>query len=224
MDLSEIRRELTELRAEMAALRNNGHSRNGPLETLSESSITDRRGMLKKVAGLAVGVATVGLLHPVTSKGSNGSSLTQGKGQIPNANGDPLLVGQINTASADTFLNQSGATSFAIQNTSVTVLDTDPPLIGRNWAANLPVAPTGAIGTFGATSAVGSTTPNTDVYGVVGFAETTGTGASVGVFGIGDDIGVRGKVTLAQAEFLLAPSRLCHSESELEQFQIRMPA
>jgi hypothetical protein len=52
--------------SELATLRSNGnaqHNGNGTslLESAESTALTDRRGMMKKMAGLAVGVAAVGL-------------------------------------------------------------------------------------------------------------------------------------------------------------------
>src|ERR1017187_7374202 len=42
------------------------------------ASVTDRRGMMKKIAGLAVGLAAAGLLKPSRALANNGDSLTFG--------------------------------------------------------------------------------------------------------------------------------------------------
>src|SRR5450631_4343735 len=42
------------------------------------ASVTDRRGMMKKIAGLAVGVAAAGLLKPSRALANNGDPLTFG--------------------------------------------------------------------------------------------------------------------------------------------------
>jgi len=99
-DLASIRQELNELRAEMTALRKNGNH-NG-LDVLTDPALTDRRGMMKKMAGLAVGVAAVGLLRPSSSKAARPTSH-----RAPHTTGDNFVLGDTNDADAQSNLINS---------------------------------------------------------------------------------------------------------------------
>lgn len=191
IDLIEIRRELDELRAKVAKLEN-GRARRTDLES-DLPTVIDRRGMMKKMAGLAVGVAAVGLLRPSgISAGGRGNPALDGKGLVPAADGNPLVLGMSNFATSYTFLNQgSPATAFIVQNSSTTVLNA-APLMGRNFASNIPLLPTETAAVLGATDARGSTTPNASIAGVYGSAVTAGSGTASGVIGSGTHIGVSG--------------------------------
>ena len=92
-----IREELrNELHAAQCVNHGNGSDGRSLSHSLESSALTDRRGMLKKVAGIAVGVATVGLLRP----SDNGAAQLRSKTESsPTATGDPLLLGQFNAAS-----------------------------------------------------------------------------------------------------------------------------
>src|SRR5436309_5293108 len=92
-ELAVIRQELNELRQALAGMRGNGNG----ASLLEANAATDRRGMLKKMAGLAVGVATVGLLRPNSSQAASRISGVRtgrmSKNGAPDSNGDPWLVG-----------------------------------------------------------------------------------------------------------------------------------
>src|ERR1051325_3875434 len=94
-DLASIREELNELRQIVAGLRSNGHHNGNGTSLLEANAATDRRGMLKTVAGLAVGVATVGLLRPANAKAA---PRIGGKG--PDNTGDNFITGAGNFVSA----------------------------------------------------------------------------------------------------------------------------
>ena len=205
-ELASIRQELNELRQTVAALHSNGNGHyngNGTsvLEAAESTALTDRRGMMKKMAGLAVGVAAVGLLRPSVSKAGNynsNSPLSNGRG-VPDVDGQPVLLGSINSATAGTIVNQANGAGIngglMAQNASATVLNTGglgAPLVGRNFASTIATIPTGATGVFGGANPNGSTTPNVDVFGVYGSAQSAGSGIATGVFGTGDDVGVSG--------------------------------
>ena len=88
-ELRNSRRKLDRLEAEIAMLRNNSKTN----DSNELSSVTDRRGMLKKVAGLAAGIAMAGVLQPAQSRGAQRNKLNS-----PDATGASMLVGDPNTA------------------------------------------------------------------------------------------------------------------------------
>ena len=65
------------LETEVAQLRQS-HCPDRPTNGSDFASVTDRRGMMKKMAGLAVGVAAAGLLKPSRALADNGDPLTFG--------------------------------------------------------------------------------------------------------------------------------------------------
>jgi hypothetical protein len=69
--------KLAALEAEVAQLRES-HRPDRPASGNDFASVTDRRGMMKKIAGLAVGVAAAGLLKPSRALADNGDPLTFG--------------------------------------------------------------------------------------------------------------------------------------------------
>src|ERR1035441_3374641 len=69
--------KLAALETEVAQLRQS-HCLDRPANGNDFASVTDRRGMMKKIAGLAVGVAAVGLLKPSRALANNGDPLTFG--------------------------------------------------------------------------------------------------------------------------------------------------
>lgn len=88
--------KLATLEAEVAQLRQS-HCLDRPANGNNFASPTNRRGMMKKIAGLAVGVATAGLLRP---------------GRTLASTGDAILMGQFNqpTTSVATVLGNVGTT------------------------------------------------------------------------------------------------------------------
>lgn len=105
-DLTLIRQLIREeLRNELQAIQS--MARGTPLLSAAESSgVTDRRNMLKTVAGLAVGVATVGLLRPSSSKAAPKMGV---KG--PEATGGNMIIGQLNLATATADATRLSGTS-----------------------------------------------------------------------------------------------------------------
>src|ERR1039457_3700491 len=74
-ELELLQQKMAALEARMAQL----SPRLEPTASGSDfASVTDRRGMMKKIAGLAVGVAAVGLLKPSRALANNGDPLTFG--------------------------------------------------------------------------------------------------------------------------------------------------
>src|ERR1039457_2858195 len=69
--------KLAALETEVAQLRQS-HCPDRPANGSDFASVTDRRGMMKKIAGLAVGVAAAGLLKPSRALANNGNPLTFG--------------------------------------------------------------------------------------------------------------------------------------------------
>ena len=76
IDLMAMRRELDEHRAKIAKLES-AHATELNMES-NALGVTDRRAMLKKVVGIAAGVATVGLLRPNRARANNGDPLSFG--------------------------------------------------------------------------------------------------------------------------------------------------
>src|SRR5450755_4064837 len=87
--------KLAALETEVAQLRQS-HCLDRPANGNDFASVTDRRGMMKKMAGLAVGVAAAGLLKPSRALANNG---------------DPLTFGSITTGAAAN--SQTSAARFA---------------------------------------------------------------------------------------------------------------
>jgi len=137
---SEHAREYASMARELEALRNSG---NTPLnrgeaslfESAEATSLTDRRGMLKKVGAIAAGVAAVGLLRPTDSRGASGRNpALGGQGLAPETNGGNFILGQSNSATSTTLLSEgSPGGSLLVENASATVLN-NAPIIGRNYA------------------------------------------------------------------------------------------
>src|SRR5450755_2839855 len=69
--------KLAALETEVAQLRQS-HCLDRPANGNDFASVTDRRGMMKKMAGLAVGVAAAGLLKPSRALADDGDPLTFG--------------------------------------------------------------------------------------------------------------------------------------------------
>lgn len=172
-DLASIRQELNELRAEMAALRKNGHGNHNGLDVLADPTLTDRRGMMKKMAGLAVGVAAVGLLRPSSSKARTPTKSKTGS-RTPHTTGDFLVLGDTNDADVQTNLINS-------------TTDLIPAsFVAGNYGDVFFVNPTDAsIGIVGYTSSDGATAGDTnDLFGVYG--QAVGGNSSTGGFFVGD--------------------------------------
>src|SRR5438552_2899118 len=117
--LNEQSQELNELRRSLAALHGNGNGHHQPngsgfLDAAESSSLTDRRGMLKKVAGLAVGVATVGLLQPGRAEATDRKPGFSKTG-APSTTGGNWILGQDNNADAFTGLQNTNAALVSTQ-------------------------------------------------------------------------------------------------------------
>src|ERR1039458_4246757 len=72
-----LQQKMAALETEVAQLRQS-HCPDRPANGTDFASVTDRRGMMKKIAGLAVGVAAAGLLKPSRALANNGDPLTFG--------------------------------------------------------------------------------------------------------------------------------------------------
>src|ERR1017187_8529975 len=114
-ELELLRQKVAALEARMAQL----SPRLEPTASGSNfASPTDRRGMMKKIAGLAVGVVTAGLLRP-------GRTLASVQ-PVPDTTGSAILMGQFNqpTTSVATALGNVGTTLasvvFVVANTATT--------------------------------------------------------------------------------------------------------
>jgi hypothetical protein len=181
-ELAAIRQELNELRQTVAGMRSNGHSNgNGAsfLEAAESSALTDRRGMLKKVAGLQVGVATVGLLRPSGSKAATGRGGFSKTG-VPSATGGNFILGMDNNAGAFT----------GLFNTTTALLDTQLRI--RNYGLTDFVPPGGTnIAVVGYCDDESSTASG-DMVGHWGECRSVLGGRATGVAGFGNSIGGTG--------------------------------
>jgi len=187
-ELAVIRQELNELRQAFTAMRGNGNGHaktNGTsfVETAESNAMTDRRGMLKKMAGLAVGVATVGLLRP-TSSNAAGRTTNPGTRRLnklgaPSVTGDPWLVGT--DEDADVFTG--------LFNTTTAQIDTQ--LRVRNYGLTDFVPPAGTnIGVVGYCDDEFSTLAAFGQVGLWGEARSVMGGKGFGVIGFaGNDVG-----------------------------------
>jgi hypothetical protein len=179
-DLAVLREELNTLRAKVAALEKHGRFDSNGLKPVAGPAVTDRRGMMKKMAGLAAGVAAAGLLRPRSSRGKPALD--------GNFDGDPMIIGGLNAATFNTDLIEGSDSSFRVLSAG---LSDAPSIIGRN--TNVIVSnPAESVAIFGVTETTGSTTPNANIVGVYGSAISSGTGTHTGVRGTGDDYGVLG--------------------------------
>ena len=185
-DLAAIRQELNELRQAVGAMRSNGNGHdkgNGTsfLEVAESTALTDRRGMMKKVAGLAVGVAAAGLLLPSRSGATVPAPQKRLKGQ-PGTTGNPLLLGENNasTGTDETILNNETA-------------GLDPVLfLTQNYGTSPFSPPSGtSIALAAYTDDTGATSEGDPIYAVYAQANSVN-GVGIGVFGTGSDTGVSG--------------------------------
>jgi hypothetical protein len=160
---------------------------------------TSRRGMLRRVGAMALGMATIGLLRPSNSCGGSGVF----NGAAPDADGGNLILGQANDASSTTTLREDPPdSSFVVRNGSVNTLS-KVVIQGLNSASNTPTPPGvfqnhfNNIAIFAGADGVGSTTPDNNMIGVAGSGTrpNNGMGRGIGVFGTGTDFGVFGSAT-----------------------------
>src|ERR1017187_782299 len=96
-----LQQKMAALETEVAQLRQS-HCPDRPVNGNDFASVTDRRGMMKKIAGLAVGVAAAGLLKPSRALANNG---------------DPLTFGSTTTGTGGN--NQTSAARFAYNGAAV---------------------------------------------------------------------------------------------------------
>ena len=159
------------LETEVAQLRQS-HCLDRPASGNDFASVTDRRGMMKKMAGLAVGLAAAGLLKPSRALANDGDPLTFGS-TTTGAGGNS----QINAARfAYTGTTKTGSLFLFEDGTTYDPANGNQNAVLAGWAASGPGGATvGVYGYSEATSGIG-------VYG-----RTTGAGAnSIGVAGILD--------------------------------------
>jgi hypothetical protein len=158
--LTEILRELAEHRAKIAKLENAHGTRPDPES--NALAVTDRRAMLKKVAGIAIGVATVGLLRPNTGRADNGDALSFGLTDIG-------AGGNSETAAARFVYNGAASNSalFVFEDgTQFTPSQSVFRAVLAGWATD--VGPAGSnVGVYGFSS-------KTSGVGVLGNGENTG--------------------------------------------------
>src|ERR1017187_1782203 len=76
-ELELLQQKMAALETEVAQLRQS-LCPDRPANGNDFASVTDRRGMMKKIAGLAVGVAAAGLLKPSRALADDGNPLTFG--------------------------------------------------------------------------------------------------------------------------------------------------
>jgi hypothetical protein len=179
-ELASIRQELNELRQTVGAMRGNGHyNGNGTsfLESAESTALTDRRGMMKKMAGLAVGVAAVGLLKPMTAKAAS-------RKYYPDVTGGNMIIGGTNAPTNppdSTLLENPGSVLWPLL------------FFADNFNNTSFVVPANSfISVAGHVNDAGTTPANGNLYGVYGEAVTGGTGTATGVFGTGTTHGVFG--------------------------------
>src|ERR1043166_4147487 len=176
--LTEQSRELKELRQAFADLRSNGMN-TGAFNADKPGALTDRRGALKKVAGLAAGVATAGLLRPTRSAAEN--KLTA---PAPTNTGDNMTIGQSNFATAPGDVTR-------LVNLSTALF----PVV---WSAEnygntaFPVPASSYIGSVAYVNDAGSSTSGGTLYGLFARASTDGSNTAIGAFCRGHDFGIQG--------------------------------
>ena len=113
------------------------------------ASPTDRRGMMKKIAGLAVGVVTAGLLRPGKALASVPST--------PDDTGSAILMGQFNQPST--------SVATVLGNVSTTLASV--VFVGANTATSGFTPPNNTnIGVAGLASGDSSTTPSNLMIGL----------------------------------------------------------
>jgi hypothetical protein len=171
-ELASIRQELNELRQTIGAMRGNGHyNGNGTsvLEAAESTALTDRRSMMKKMAGLAVGVAAVGLLKPTGAKAAQ-------KYASPNITGGNMIIGAFNfpTAAGDrTVIENPGTVLFPVL------------FVGDNFnATNLVLPANSYTGLCGHVDNFGGTPTTGTFYGLYGHSNPAAGGSAIGVYGL----------------------------------------
>ena len=156
--------------------------------------------MLKKIAGLALGAATVGLLKPSAAKASTGSNFILGH--------DLNFADGLDTTGICTTGFHIYPTLFAANNQLISSVFPPPPdsaiaLVGYTNNTNDTASKSNLYGVYGqAVDAIGSSTA-TGVFGFgtnfgirgSGATGVTGNGTFYGVVGVGDQIGVIGQTT-----------------------------
>src|ERR1035441_9178190 len=174
-----LQQKMAALETEVAQLRQS-HCPDRPANGTDFASVTDRRGMMKKIAGLAVGVAAAGLLKPSRALANNTDPLTFGSittGTGGNSQTSPARFAYNGAA-------QSGALFLFEDGTALTPSDSQNAVLAG----------------FATSGPAGAT------IGVYGFAEATSGAAVVGLGnGVGGDFsGGRAALALTQGSSAVA--------------------
>src|ERR1043166_4165161 len=183
--LNEQEQELNKLRQAIAGL--SGRSNGSPVSVSASNATTDRRGMLKTVAGLAVRVATVGLLRPNSSEaarnsgrqaGARASSAINKRTGAPAATGSDWVLGTDNDADMPT----------GLANSTFDLIDTQ--LLIRNYGTTDFVQPAATnIAVVGYCDDEGSTTSQPGLVGLWGETRSIFGATATGVYGRGSSRG-----------------------------------
>jgi hypothetical protein len=175
-ELELLRQKVAALEARMAQL---SPRLDRPANGNNFASPTDRRGMMKKIAGLAVGVVTAGLLRP-------GRTLASVQ-PVPDTTGSAILMGAFNqpSTSVATVLGNVGTTLASVV------------FVGANTATSGFTPPDStSIGVAGHASNA-SASNGFEVIGVFGRALASDSTFGIGVHGEGTMTGVEGVGTIA---------------------------
>src|ERR1017187_830535 len=129
-ELELLQQKMAALETEVAQLRQS-LCPDRPANGTDFASVTDRRGMMKKIAGLAVGVAAAGLLKPSRALANNGDPLTFGS--IAAANSQTSAAQFIYNGAA-----QTGALFLFEDGTAFTPAGSEYAAVIAAWAASGP--------------------------------------------------------------------------------------
>jgi hypothetical protein len=183
-----LQQKMAALETEVAQLRQS-HCPDRPASGNNFASVTDRRGMMKKIAGLAVGVAAAGLLKPSRALADDGNPLTFGSittGATANSQTSAARF-VYNGAAVDgaLFLFEDGTEYTPVSSGQ------DAVLAGLATSSGPGGATVGVYGLSEADSGSGVIGAATGFYsfGVTGVADEPGSSGTGGVF-YGDKVGV----------------------------------
>src|ERR1043166_8527880 len=175
--LEEQSRELEELRQAVVKFHGDGNKITRSVRPADSDLLTNRRGMLKTVAGLAAGIATAGMLWPNDSKGTPAR-----KSFRPSATGGNMIIGQPNSPTNDgdvTSITNPGTVLF--DNLFAVTNDGTTPFI---QPANRKIALVAYSNNFGGTPTAGNQ------YALYAQANAPAGGTAIGIHTEGDDIGI----------------------------------
>src|ERR1017187_4340250 len=183
-----LQQKMAALETEVAQLRQS-HCPDRPVNGNDFASVTDRRGMMKKIAGLAVGVAAAGLLKPSRALANTG---------------DPLTFGSVTTGAGGN--SETGAARFAYTGAAKTgalfLFEDGTGYKPSDSAYSAVLAGFAADGPAGATVGVYGYSPATSGIGVV--ASVGGTNATGLTFHAPENGGVGGRFSGARAALALS--------------------